>query len=185
MHAYTREVSARKSWQAGRQKNLNFTTKALVHVSGSMLSEQIIHSTFSPELLLIIAHSHALLIFFYLFKRLKLVNSKDKVHLDKVFGIGRSCYHKEMRIFTAFLLLERSFPPEKCYSHSICYSDKHHWNHRMASDTCVNSKVFKVKSSEILKWLIIMVDASVWSKYVFIRGPLTKLLPIPIVLEIN
>lgn len=79
MHAYTTEVSARKSWQAGRQKNLNFTTKALVHVSGSMLSEQIIHSTFSPELLLIIAHSHALLIFFYLFKRLKLVNSKDKV----------------------------------------------------------------------------------------------------------
>lgn len=111
MHAFSMEVSAlltRTSWRAGRHKNLNFTTKTLTHVSDSKLTLQIRNSTFSPVLLLIIAHSPALAwCLFYVFTRLEPMNSLDKV--------GRKCpqmlsqWNVHILHPVSFFLLELTF----------------------------------------------------------------------------
>lgn len=80
---YYRSVDiANKKITAGRHRNPNFTTKkSLAPVSSSTLTAQIINSTFGPMLLLFTAPlSWCLLVH----KTERLVNSKDKVRLDKV-----------------------------------------------------------------------------------------------------
>lgn len=68
----------------GRHKNLNFTTKTLVHVSGFVPTDtHIISSAFRP-VLFTDYRAWCCSLGICLLTRLKLVNSKDKVHLDKV-----------------------------------------------------------------------------------------------------